>query len=84
MYGLQLASDGLNSRLVDGSSSPQNVDGTRTVASRLSGPQHTNAELQCCGRSRRNELNDGAVSASRAGVCARIPAAKRSAISDSA
>jgi hypothetical protein len=84
MYGLQLASAGLYSRLVEGSSNPQNVDGTRTVASRLSGPQQTNAELQCCGSSRRKELNDGAVRASSAGVWARIPAAKRSAVSESA
>ena len=58
------------------------MEGTRTVASRLSGPQQTNAELQCCGSSRWNEFTEGAVKASRAGVCARIPAANLSAVVD--
>ena len=45
-YGLLDASVGLNSRFVDACSASQKVEGTRTVASRLSGPQHVNAELQ--------------------------------------
>jgi hypothetical protein len=45
-YGFADASAGLYSRFVDAASEPQNADGTRTVASRLSGPQHVNAELQ--------------------------------------
>jgi len=61
------ASVGLNSRFVDACSASQKVDGTRTVASRLSGPQHVNAELQCCGRSLWYEFTDGAVRPSRPG-----------------
>src|SRR5213080_1591984 len=58
-YGLQDASIGLYSRLAEAISWPQNVEGTRTAASRLSGPQHTYAELQCSGRRRWKELSVG-------------------------
>ena len=52
MYGLQLASQVFSSRLVDDSSAPQNVDGTRTGASRLSRPQQVKAPAQNCGTRR--------------------------------
>ena len=67
-YGLPEASVGLNSRFVEACSSSRNGDGTLTVASRLSGPQHTYAELQERGLRRWYELNDGAVSPSRPGM----------------
>src|SRR5262249_56047563 len=48
-YGLAEASAGLYSRVVEASSSPQKVDGTRRGASRVSGPQQVNAEPQGSG-----------------------------------
>src|SRR4029079_8929436 len=73
-YGFELASAALSSALVDASSIPQNTDGTRTGASRLSCPQQTNAPAQYWGMIRWYELKLGAVRPHSPGRCARTPA----------
>src|SRR5262249_51292214 len=75
-YGLDDESDALSSALVEPARSDANVEGTRTAASRLSGPHAVKAELQKCGWSRRYEFTLGHVSASRAGRGSRTPAMK--------
>src|SRR5207248_4513302 len=67
-----------SSTFVDASSIPQNTDGTRSGASRLSWPQHTKAPAQYSGRILWYELKLGAVSPQSAGRCASTPAMNRS------
>src|SRR5206468_1519838 len=62
---------------------PRNTDGTRTGASRLSCPQHTNAPAQYWGTMRWYELKLGAVKPQRAGRCASTPAMNARASADS-
>src|SRR5438445_7335084 len=83
MYGLALESEDLISTLVDSASCPQNVEATRSAPSRLSGPQMRYADAHICGWSRRYELTEAQVSATRPGRCSRIPAMNWVASSES-
>src|SRR5205823_5241302 len=82
-YGLQLASQAFSSAFVEASSNPPNTEATRTGASRLSCPQHTNAPAQRCGTIRWYELKLGAVKPQSPGRCSSKPAMKERASPES-